>query len=591
VGEEQDENILPCELQRDLGDNSAAVLITLLHSLDIPASPHHVRKRIQAQESPASALGIVNCATELGVPLDAFEADLDALSDLNPPFIAHLLGDMFTVIQKVSGTEVTLADPQKGLITMNREEYERKSSGIYIVLSQEEPLAFQPPKDYPLSKTIDFWENQQKWIVFGGLTAILLGFSLVSVLTLPRGISGGLYSSLLGINFISFAIAFLLAEYVLEGHNPASVVGRFCALSSRLNCSSVLLSPNALLFGRFPWATMGLGFYFSIQVLLGVVGIGTVPFVTLGYTASLILAGYLIHMQSRVLKEWCAWCMILHGLNLLACLLSWALFLDCGFDLEDLASRTIPAAFLSTLLLGGLISVYFVRMKNKAVKDSNQLLEKEVTRSKKPQVLASILETTEPENIMLEKEEEWLTGHPEAPMTLVVFSNPFCPACAGLDRTLRETLSGGLPLQLIVRLSGGKPPQQCPDILEDRSEIAGSPLKKTLLLYAIGSSLGAESYHQAMGTLYSRQDEFYRKSVREMIDILGVPLEAVKDGLSSGFARYVSDEKIFEKNSIEKTPALFLNGRPLPDWVRVPELTGLLQFLFARQPDQPESGE
>ena len=589
MGEDRVEKKGPCELQRDLRDHSASVLITLLHSLDIPVSPHHIRTRMRAQESPASARGIIHCAAELGIPLKAFQADLDGLSDLNPPFIAHLLGDRFTVIQKVTNTDVLLADPQKGHLQMEREEYERKSSRIYIVPAQEKPLRFQPPDGHTLSRVIDFWETHQKWLLVGGLTAILLGFGLASVPTLPPGSSEGLYLSLLSINFLSFAIAFLLAEYVLEGHKPASVVDRFCTLSPRWNCSSILLSPNALFLGRFSWATLGFGFYFSVQVLLGVQGVESLPFVALGYTASLLLAGYLIRMQSRIFREWCSWCMILHGLNLLGCLLSWALLLNTEFDFKDLVYRAIPTGFLSALLLGGLVSVYFVRMKNRAIKSANRLLEKEVTRAKNPQVLASIVNATEPENIMLEKETEWVTGHPTAPATLVVFSNPFCPACSELDGKLRQALDAGSPFQLIVRLTGGKAPQECPDILGDRSDNAGSPLNTTLLLYAIGSSLGAQSYHQAMGTLYERQDDFYRKSIREMIDVLGVPLEAVQEGLKPGFERYVSDETLFAKNSIEKTPIFYLNGRPLPEWVWVPELTGLFPFLSAKQ--QAESIE
>ena len=587
VDEGRGEKKVPCELQRDLGDNSASVLITLLHSLDLPVSPHHIRKRIQAHESPASALGIVHCAKELGITLVAFEANLNALSDREPPFIAHLRGDMFTVVQKVTKTEVSLADPQKGPLQMGREEFERKSSGIYIFPAQDEPLTFQPPKGHNLSRVIDFWEKQQRWILFGGLTTILLGFNIASAATLPDGSSEALYLSLLGIHFISFAIAFLLAEYVLEGHDPTSVVGRLCARSSRLNCSSVLLSPNAFLLGRFSWAILGFGFYFSLLVLLGVMGTESLPFVALGYTATLFLAGYQVHVQSRILKEWCAWCTTLHGLNLLACLLSWTLLLESGFGLEDLASRAIPAAFLCALLLVGLVAVYFVRMKNKAIKDSNRLLEEEVVRSKKPPVLAAIVKTTEPEKIMLGKEEEWVTGHPTATTTLVVFSSPFCPTCADLDRKLRQALATGLPLQLIVRLTGGKASQQCPDILGDLSRKAGSPLDTTLLLYAIGSSMGAQSYHQALETLYARQDQLFPKSIPEMIDLLGVPREAVKDGLKAGFERYVSDETIFAKNSIDKTPTLYVDGRPLPGWVWVPELTGLFQFLSAKQQGEP----
>lgn len=570
----------PCEQQKDLSDNSSAVLITVLKTLQIPVSPLYVRGQIQKEESPASALAIVNVGNALGLTVDAFEADLDALSDLSPPFIAHMTGDLFTVLQAVGETDVTLADPQKGIQKMSRQEFESKSTGIFIVPEKEEGYRFRPPPGHTRYQIQEVLQEHLKWVISVGLAVLLFAFSLVGLTLLPNKISEGLYALLLGINFISMGIAFLLSEYVLEGHQPKSIVNRLCSISSKFKCSSVLLSPIASFLGKFPFAILGLGFYFSVQVLLGVVGPAALPFVAFAYTGSLILALYLIHMQWKVLKEWCAWCMVLHGMNLVACLLSWGLFSESGADFDDVAAGILQVAFLFGLLLAGVVLVYFFRITMKSSREVSDRFEEEMNRMKSPPVLAAIVESTAPLEVMRPEGGEWAFGNPEAPMKLVVFSSPFCPACAQLDKDLRANISAGLPVQLIVRLVGPPLPEKVPDVLGSSGK--GDLQSFSLFLYAVASAMGPEAYYEALGLIYSRQSEFLGKTVGEFREALGVPKEMVEGGISAGFDQLKVDEKIATGLSIEKTPVLYLNNRPLPDWVRVPELTGLFQFLFQK---------
>lgn len=153
----------------------------------------------------------------------------------------------------------------------------------------------------------------------------------------------------------------------------------------KMNCAKVLSSPYSYFPPKRPDQPGGLhvpvsflGFVYYSALLVWIVGIGrptfsrrwvhAVPLILVGM--GLVFSAWFIYIMARVVSEWCPWCLVTHGLNLLIAMGLIALWprrrrestdrIDGGTGESAMAAMTVAPHPTNRLLITTLLAILFV---------------------------------------------------------------------------------------------------------------------------------------------------------------------------------------------------------------------------------------
>lgn len=129
----------PCTMQHDASDCGAAVISTILAYYKHDMSIMKLREIIGTDMYGTSVKGIVDGLEKLKFNVKAIRVDLnDITKDMTLPAIAHIRTkeglNHFVVIHKIRHDKFYLADPEKGLLTLEHAEFYKLFTGVLVVM-------------------------------------------------------------------------------------------------------------------------------------------------------------------------------------------------------------------------------------------------------------------------------------------------------------------------------------------------------------------------------------------------------------------------------------------------------------------------
>lgn len=354
---------------------------------------------------------------------------------------------------------------------------------------------------------------------------------------------GWLVVNLLG---LAFCVALLAEKWGEAG----ALVKKLCGTGPKLGCDRVVNSPVGTLFGWLSMAEVGLVYFAGAVLTLSLAPV-TAGWLLVINALALPYTVFSVAYQAFVVKAWCRLCLGVQAVIWLSALLGYVIWqrLDLAFGNEQLL---LTAAGFALATLGWMAVHAWLQERRRA-----QRLERENRRFKRsPEVFAALLEK-QPVVDTQRLPDELVVGSFDAPVTLTVVSNPYCPPCTEahpvLERILNRFPEG---VKLVLRFTGNP----------------------------------------------YNEDDRHNQAARHLISLARQPNRAAavhdwyatKD-YAAWSARYPADPDVdsarlhhlhldwCERAGVEYTPSIFINGRLLPGIYTVRDLPFHLKNLLQRE--------
>lgn len=372
------------------------------------------------------------------------------------------------------------------------------------------------------------------------------------------------------------------------------------------NCAAVLASPYSYFPARtsdesdgkprVPVAFLGMVYYSCLFVWLVCIGVPDreraifhwVPLFVVG----LGLAGsaYYIRIMFTHIDEWCPWCMVTHGLNLIiaVCLIvMWpklkrkskgepaqAAPPKSGVKasgeprgLPHPTTRVVGVCVLALVATAyGELNMLGLKTFKKAATSNKKNFHLCYTEMQKllgnsERIYRAFMEN-EPRDIPL-RDHDPSRGAKDAPVHLVIFSDFECPGCKRFETYLKETIEPFLEGNLRVTFKHYPLDSKCN--AKTRTTMHPKACLAAKLADAAGNAGGEAAFWKAHDYLFEHQDALKKGEIdaSSMAKELGVsgPLPLDSAETQEQISEDIEDAA---KLGIRATPTIFLNGRPVP---------------------------
>jgi len=171
--------------QHDITDCGAACLasISAHYKLELPISK--IRQYASTDKKGTNILGLLEAAQKLGFEAKGVKGDVDSLSKIPKPAIAHIIVKErlhhYVVIYKVTKTHITIMDPGTGKVTKKTiDAFKKEWTGILVILLPDESFKKGNEK-VSLLKRFWFLLRPHKYVLLqalvGSIIYTLLGLS------------------------------------------------------------------------------------------------------------------------------------------------------------------------------------------------------------------------------------------------------------------------------------------------------------------------------------------------------------------------------------------------------------------------------
>ena len=159
--------------QVDEMDCGAACLAMATRHFGRAVSLAHIRRLVHTSIDGTSLAGIASGAEQVGLRVRSVKASKTRLDELPQPAICHFDGNHWVVLYRAEEKHVHLADPARGLVKMDREEFVDKWSGYSALLAYGEGLEQAPVGDANVDWIWDFFRPFKRTLIWAGLLALL----------------------------------------------------------------------------------------------------------------------------------------------------------------------------------------------------------------------------------------------------------------------------------------------------------------------------------------------------------------------------------------------------------------------------------
>ena len=173
--------------QVDEMDCGAACLAMVSRHFGRAVSLAHIRRLVHTSIDGTSLAGIASGAEQLGLRVRSVKASKTRLSELPLPAICHFEGNHWVVLYRVDDKHVRLADPGRGLVKMERAEFEEKWSGYAALLAYGEGLEQAPVGDEKVGWIWEFFRPFKRTLIGAAILA-LVAAALEMVLPIFTGV-------------------------------------------------------------------------------------------------------------------------------------------------------------------------------------------------------------------------------------------------------------------------------------------------------------------------------------------------------------------------------------------------------------------
>ncbi len=286
-----------------INENATEALRTFLKSLKVSFSKRTIEKFKSHPEFP-NMLSLSHVLTSLGVEHLVMRSSYSQLrNELPKPAIVHTFqrGGMFLVIADADENRVQFINGRSQMEHETKDEFLKVWSGVVLIADKETNAR---EAGYFRNKVKEILHEARLPVFFFGLTIWALYFLLL----FPPGLSW-LYYAFFLLKSVGLIFSIFLIIYEVDSNNP--FVTKLCIPGKKVDCSSVLNSPGARLFGFFSWTEIGLVFFLTTTLYLlffpSPITVGWIALASIG--ASLFIP-YSIYYQWKVVKRWCRLCIL-----------------------------------------------------------------------------------------------------------------------------------------------------------------------------------------------------------------------------------------------------------------------------------------
>ena len=361
------------------------------------------------------------------------------------------------------------------------------------------------------------------------------------------------------------AAAYLTYQHYL--HLSSTLTGKsFCNLSTYLNCDLVLTSRYARI-GTLPLAGLGLIFYVYVAGALLYARLAPenyqeiLSLPTLLAMLSILLSLFLAYVSYFELHALCVFCLSLYLVNLILALALWTL-LGRGGPVEIF--RKIPWGkallyFGIVYAIGGII-----------LHTNHKQYAKELSKSEVQDYLNQFMAQT-PKTIDVSGKPYW--GNPDAKIVIAEFSDMECPYCKVAAFNLKPLLGEYRDKVKLVFMNYPLDKACNPAIQRDLHQQACSAAYAT---HCAGEQGKFWEYHDAA---FDRQPKFSDDSLLAIARKLKLDMKAFESCLGSETTKKAvgADVALGNQIGVNGTPAVYINGRPLPNWINRQILQGAVE--------------
>ena len=244
----------------------------------------------------------------------------------------------------------------------------------------------------------------------------------------------GLYfsSSIVGLLF-----SIIIIKHELGWQSPN--VSKFCQISGGTNCSDVIHSKGAKLFGWIKLSDLSLIFFNALSLSWLVAFIAKIPFWHIAVfttIASVPMLIYSLYYQYRVVRKWCPLCLTITGVLIIQLAL-----VSTQLQLFIIPERGIEGwgLFLAIILMN-VIGWNFLKPLLVKQRQLQKLRIEQYTFKRNFQVFNALYQQT---NILPEYtniEGDIILGNPHAPLKLLLVTNPACYYCKEAHQDIEQLL-------------------------------------------------------------------------------------------------------------------------------------------------------
>jgi uncharacterized membrane protein len=527
-------------------DNAPATLVALLQALRVRVTRTTTSELLTHHPDYPSLAAMSVTLNALNVENVAVQLTADRLAEVPTPFIAHLTtdGGLFALVQTMERGIVQWWHTTKGWQHQPIAEFAANWSGTVLMA---EASATSGEADYPARRQQEWLKQARLPFLWSGLLTVagaalwllgqqipLLNFPLLWTLLLTKAVGTG--------------VCGLLLAYTINQDN--ALIRRLCQVGKTGDCSSVLTSPGAKLWGWLGWAEVGF-VYFSgglLSLLLGATQPGVVTALAgLGFLALPFIA-YSLYYQRVVVGKWCVLCLSVLALFMIEA----GLFSQIPFAISSLSVEVLLVfvvgfglsvlawVFAKTLLLAS-AAIGPVQDDLRRLKTNPDLFLALLQRQSQMPALPMGMAVVE-------------IGNPEALHQLTVVTNPFCGPCADLHHDLTTLLAQTDDVQAtIIFLVGGAD-------TDPRNVVAGCVLRqRTDQQVVVLDDWFLDSHADV--TAWAAMHNTHHNT-----DAVATWLRQHADWC--GLAQ------------IKATPTIYFDGYELPKMYRVKELGNVLPYLL-----------
>jgi uncharacterized membrane protein/predicted double-glycine peptidase len=522
-----------------------APILTLLKYLSVNIHPDKIVEEMEKHPDNPSLLAISDVLSNFNIDNLAFKAEIDELSQVPCPFIAHTKtddGDSIVVVNRL----------EKNHIYFSTEKWNKKRLTIeeFNIIFTGTVLAVEPPSKSDTASSITF--NSIINSIKNPAIGIVLIFMLLMAVYYHTGYFSYLSIKLLLITLLKSAglvTSCLLLLQSLDKNNP--VLQKFCNINGKTNCNAILSSKAAIVFNGLTWSDIGFGYFAGTWLLILFGGNSPLMLQILLFLniVSLPYTFYSIYYQAIIAKQWCVFCCTIQAIL-------WLEFIPLmsqtplPYQGEGVHLREITTVFICLFLpfvLWGLLKQMLLKlMQIKPLK--NQL-----TGFKYNLELFNKILNDQPRYPLPDEEWAIILGNTEADNIITMVTNPFCSPCAETHRFLDDLLDKRESIQIRIVFA---------------AENADTD-QRTLVsrhLMALNLSSDKRIVKNALNAWYEQKHKSYDSWARHY------PVELIE----ADFYKLDKQRNWCKMADVTVTPTILLNGYRLPDQYQLKDLKYML---------------
>ena len=524
--------------------NIEEIACLAIRSFELKVPEKEVMSKLKRHPNSSSLLAVYDILAEYGVSSVAMKCDdFEKLIFLKHRFIAQVRlsssdQEVFAFVYSIEeGKVVWYNNESQKRESISLDYFSKLFTGYILVLEANDHIGKVN------SKESYFAEITQR--IIERIFTFFLPFYLI--VTIIVGLIIGqafweetIYAALLLIGCIIGALL-LIHEY--NEYSP--IISNFCGKSAKLNCSAVLFSKRAKLWG-IPWSVIGSAYFWGMLMSLLISGFSMSVFTTVVFSHLLVLpyVGFSIYYQKKKIKQWCPLCLFVQGIIVLLFLTG----IVCGtYSQFDTITSQSVLCVVGCLFLSSAM-VYFLWLFSQEKKSSEYYESTLINFKYTSSVFHSLLEQQQKIKISTDG-YGIILGNKNGKIHIIKVCNPYCSHCADaqvvLHRLIRE--NSDVRLQIIFVLD------------PESQEYKLTPIDRLLSLYYEGIDM-----EPILAEWYSKR----KKDVEEFCQCHPIKSQFTNRNNKNAKAMY----HFCEEMKITGTPTIYINGFRLPDTYSVKDL-------------------